>query len=88
MPEGGDLGVGIEERDGVVTVEVRDSGVGITSDVAQRLFEPYFTTRSKGTGLGLAIVRRVVEEMGGEVELRNRDDGHGALARITLPRFA
>jgi len=88
MPEGGDLGVGIEERDGVVTVEVRDSGVGITGDVAQRLFEPYFTTRSKGTGLGLAIVRRVVEEMGGEVELRNRDDGRGALARITLPRPA
>jgi nitrogen fixation/metabolism regulation signal transduction histidine kinase len=69
-----------------VILEVVDDGPGISSEAADKLFEPYFTTRSSGTGLGLAIVRRIVEDMGGSVSLSNREDGPGARACIVLPR--
>jgi len=72
-----------------VRITVRDTGPGITDEVAERLFEPYFTTRSSGTGLGLAIVRRVVEDLGGSVSLENVEaPGRGAVATIELPRAA
>lgn len=86
MEDGGEIrgAVGIEgDR---VVMSVRDSGKGIPPEVHERLFEPYFTTRSSGTGLGLAIVRRIVEDRGGEVTLENAEGG-GALARIALPRL-
>ena len=51
-----------------------------------RLFEPYFTTRTAGTGLGLAIVRRIVEDLGGSVGLENAVEGRGSVARMVLPR--
>ncbi len=63
-----------------------DNGPGIDADVAGRLFDPYFSTKSKGTGLGLAICRNLMDKMGGTMTLANRDDVRGAVAQITLPR--
>lgn len=85
MPGGGELRIRVLEQGEDVLVEVRDTGSGIEPEVADRLFEPYFTTRNSGTGLGLAIVRRVVEDLGGTIELVNAEDGPGAVARLTLP---
>ena len=48
----------------LVQVRVADSGPGVSADAAQRLFEPYFSTKSTGTGLGLAISKSIVEELG------------------------
>lgn len=76
----------VEANGSRVRVIVRDTGPGIAADVRERLFEPYFTTRSSGTGLGLAIVRRVVEDLGGTVSLENAATGRGAVATIDLPR--
>lgn len=73
------------ERPGTVAIEVRDTGVGLSDEARERLFEPFFTTRSEGTGLGLAIVRRTLEEMRGSIELSEREDGPGTVARIELP---
>lgn len=86
MPDGGELRVTVRETEDEVVIELRDTGTGIDSEVADMLFQPYFTTRSSGTGLGLAIVRRVVEDLGGRVELFDAPDGPGAVARVTLPR--
>jgi signal transduction histidine kinase len=91
MPQGGQLSVRLERiaEAGTrkVLVEVRDTGVGLSETVRARLFEPYFTTRTHGTGLGLAITQRLVDEMGGRIELENlpADAGPGAIARLTLP---
>ncbi|HOX25651.1 MAG TPA: ATP-binding protein [Candidatus Krumholzibacteria bacterium] len=63
-----------------------DNGPGIAPDVAGRLFNPYFSTKSKGTGLGLAICRNLLDKMGGSMTLTNRDGARGAMAVITLPR--
>ncbi|RKZ19317.1 hypothetical protein DRQ50_02320 [bacterium] len=64
----------------------RDEGSGIPEEVAGRLFDPYFSTKSKGTGLGLAICRNLTDRMGGRISLTNREDGRGAIARLTLQR--
>lgn len=63
-----------------------DNGPGIAPDVAGRLFDPYFSTKSKGTGLGLAICRNLLDKMGGTIALTNARGGGGAMATVTLPR--
>jgi signal transduction histidine kinase len=74
--------------DGRVRLSWRDNGTGIPADVAARLFEPYFSTKSRGTGLGLAICRSLAERMGGSLSLADRDDGPGAEAVLALATAA
>jgi len=50
-------------------VEVRDDGPGLSKEVAERAFDPYFTTKPTGTGIGLSITRGIIEEHGGTIEL-------------------
>jgi signal transduction histidine kinase len=91
MPDGGEIEVAITRRtQGEVkhlVLEIKDRGPGLSDTVRQRLFEPYFTTRTHGTGLGLAIARRLVEEMNGTIALEARpaSEGPGSVARVVLP---
>jgi signal transduction histidine kinase len=66
-------------------VEIGDQGDGISEEHARRLFEPFYTTRSKGTGLGLAFTLQVVEAHDGIVSAENQSGG-GALFRVVIPR--
>ena len=70
----------------LLALAVRDNGPGIPSDVIQRVFDPYFTTKpvGQGTGLGLSIVKRLVEQAGGAVHLRS-EIGKGATFTVYLP---
>jgi two-component system sensor histidine kinase FlrB len=77
------LRAGLEGADWLV-LTVSDSGRGFDEALADRLFEPFFTTRSEGTGLGLAIVRSVVEAHGGSVEAHSRP-GEGSEFVVKLP---
>jgi signal transduction histidine kinase len=85
MPEGGRLQVATRVEGSAAVCRIRDTGHGLTDEVRERLFEPYFTTKSEGTGLGLAISRRVVEESGGEITLEPAGDGPGTIATVRLP---
>lgn len=58
-----------DNRHPFVELRLADNGPGIPADQADRIFEPYVTTKAKGTGLGLAIVKRIVEEHGGSIRL-------------------
>jgi len=69
-----------------VTLVWTDNGQGLAPEVAEKLFDPYFSTKSKGTGLGLAICRNLADRMGGSITLVNRTDGQGTRAKLTLPR--
>jgi two-component system, LuxR family, sensor histidine kinase DctS len=69
---------------GQACLQVLDRGPGLPPEIAERLFEPFFTTRSEGLGLGLNICRSIVESMGGELLARNREGG-GAVFEIRLP---
>jgi two-component system sensor histidine kinase HydH len=67
-----------------IEIAVRDEGPGIAPQVQKNLFVPFFTTKDRGTGLGLAISQRVVEEMGGRIEVVSRP-GAGSTFSLVLP---
>lgn len=68
-----------------IAIRIRDNGAGIPTDAIGRVFDAFFTTKTKGTGLGMAIARRIVEAHGGTIELGSPDEG--AEFVIVLPRF-
>ena len=70
----------VETRDSVEIV-VADTGHGITNDVKERLFLPYFSTKKRGTGLGLPIVSRIMQEHGGSIRV---EENHPVGARFIL----
>ncbi|WP_372657944.1 cache domain-containing protein [Hydrogenophaga sp.] len=68
---------------------VQDSGNGLSAQVLERLFRPFFTTKNDGNGLGLWISQGLVERYGGQITAENRADGRGArfcVALLTEPR--
>jgi PAS domain S-box-containing protein len=67
-----------------VEIKVVDNGPGFLSDIVHQAFDPYVTSKPKGTGLGLAIVMKLVEEHGGQIMARNREQG-GAEISILVP---
>ena len=70
--------------DGAVRTSVRDHGVGISEDMQERLFDPFFSTKTEGLGMGLAIVRSIVQAHGGKITAENADGG-GARFEFVLP---
>jgi len=92
MPDGGTLRIDLRDLSAdpgaaEVAVEFADTGGGIRPEDLDRIFEPFFTTKETGTGLGLSIARRIVEELGGRIEVENRP-GEGATFRVVLKRLA
>lgn len=80
------------EKQGRVRLAVIDNGPGISAEAQSRLFEPYFTSKTKGSGLGLAIVKKIVEENNGSVTLTNRSelwpgDEAGAVACVEFAKL-
>jgi signal transduction histidine kinase len=73
-----------------VWIEVRDTGIGITADDQERLFNKFFRTQAatkssiQGTGLGLAISKAIVEAHGGSINVRS-EEGSGSTFRVELP---
>jgi signal transduction histidine kinase len=65
----GVLDVAIEARDGVCTVTFHDTGPGIAADIQDKVFTPFFTTKSAGSGLGLPTARRLMEAHGGSIDI-------------------
>ena len=85
MPNGGTLAVRAWSEMGRAHLSVRDSGVGITPEVREHIFEPFYTTKGeKGTGLGLAMCKRIIEEHLGEISVFSRP-GAGTTFLISLP---
>jgi signal transduction histidine kinase len=84
-PPGGPIAVRVAADNGGAVIAVADRGSGMTAEVRDRAFDPYFTTKGKGTGLGLAVVRQVAERAGGRVSVES-DVGRGSEFRLHLPR--
>ena len=85
MPQGGTIGISCRRAGAKVEIRVVDTGIGLAPEVQERLFEPYFSTKTTGTGLGLAICQRFAREMEGEIVMRNRRDVRGVETVVTLP---
>lgn len=85
MPAGGTIQVRTRARPDEVTIEVEDSGPGLSPELRERIFEPYVTTKPDGSGLGLALSARICQEHGGRLEV-DSPPGRGATFRVVLPR--
>ncbi len=89
MPRGGRISVSAVSHANFVTIEIADGGRGVPQHIRQRIFDPYFTTKSTGTGLGLAFCEKVIRQHQGSLELKTieLDDNvsTGATFVIKLP---
>lgn len=84
MPRGGPLAIGWQVQEGQLHVTVDDSGSGVSEEVRQALFRPFFSTKSGGLGIGLALARRTLGQWNGTIDLFSRN-GTGTRVVITLP---
>lgn len=82
----GEVHISINETEESVVVEIKDNGVGISSEMEDHLFQPNFTTKGSGTGLGLAIVKNIVEEFGGAIWFKS-EEGKGSSFFVSMPLF-
>ncbi|HDK43740.1 MAG TPA: HAMP domain-containing histidine kinase [Desulfobacteraceae bacterium] len=80
------LEAGRQPGDGAVYFRIKDSGPGIPEENLPRIFTPFFTTKGekKGNGLGLSIVKQIINQLGGKITARNREEG-GAEFEVVLP---
>ncbi len=79
-----ELRILLTKGEGLISLRMADTGVGIPEDDAQNLFQPFFTTKESGTGLGLVISRKLLAKMGGSIALESRE-GRGTTVHIALP---
>ena len=86
MGENPSLRIQVESKGKWTEIRLEDSGTGTAEEELSRLFTPFYTTKTTGTGLGLAYSKKVVEGMGGEIDLLNRERGKGAVLIIRLPK--
>jgi signal transduction histidine kinase len=89
-PKGGNIRLIATDDEKSIRIQVHDSGTGIPSDILNRIFEPYFTTKplnpiSKGMGLGLAIVQKIVQLHDGAIKVES-ETGKGTAFTIMLPK--
>jgi signal transduction histidine kinase len=87
MDEGGTLTITLRTRDGMAELVFADTGCGMTAEVLENIFEPFFTRSrtGKGTGLGLSISHRIVNQHGGEIEATSPGPGQGSTFMVRLP---
>jgi two-component system sensor histidine kinase HydH len=85
MPHGGPLAIGWQSQAGQLHITVDDAGTGVSEEVRQALFRPFFSTKSGGLGIGLALARRTLAQWGGTIDLFSRH-GTGTRVTITLPQ--
>jgi two-component system sensor histidine kinase HydH len=86
MEQGGTLTVSLSMDEGSpwVKIIVSDTGMGISKEDLEHVFDPYFTTKQSGTGLGLAIVHKIIDAHKGEVRVES-EIGRGTTVTVLLP---
>jgi signal transduction histidine kinase len=87
MEEGGQLTIRLGQRDGMAELQFTDTGCGMTQEVLENIFEPFFTRSrtGKGTGLGLTISHRIIHQHGGEIEAYSAGLDQGSTFTVRLP---
>jgi signal transduction histidine kinase len=85
---GGLLQIALHEQTDHLVLEFTDNGCGMTADVLERLFEPFFTKKQtgQGTGLGLSISHRIINQHGGTIAASSPGLGRGSTFAVRLPR--
>jgi signal transduction histidine kinase len=84
-PPGGEVTITQKIENEALVILVEDGGPGVSDELRQRVWEPFFTTKQRGTGLGLAIVRKRMQEAGGTARLVPSLNGGGARFELRVP---
>ncbi|MFP4083282.1 MAG: ATP-binding protein [Desulfonatronovibrio sp.] len=85
MPEGGNLTLSTSMKDEYIMIKVRDTGKGIPREIREKVFNPFFTTKKgEGAGLGLAMTKKIIDDMGGRLELFSQENS-GTTVVLYLP---
>jgi two-component system nitrogen regulation sensor histidine kinase NtrY len=87
MPKGGNITLRVRDESDRGTIEVSDTGSGLTPEERDRLFTPYYTTKGHGTGLGLAVAQSVISDHHGSITVQS-EQGQGTTFTIHLPKHA
>jgi two-component system, NtrC family, sensor kinase len=87
MEDGGKLTIQLLQKDGMAEMRFADTGCGMTQEVLENIFEPFFTRSrtGKGTGLGLTISHRIINQHGGEIEAASPGPSQGSTFTVRLP---
>jgi two-component system, NtrC family, sensor kinase len=87
MDEGGTLSIALGMRDGMAELVFQDTGCGMTGEVLENIFEPFYTRSrtGKGTGLGLSICHRIISHHEGEIEAHSAGPNRGSTFVVRLP---
>lgn len=83
MPEGGRLSFATQKTDKAFVIEVKDTGGGVDPAIQDKIFEPFFSTKESGVGLGLAMSYKIVSQHGGNLTVRNFENG--AVFGVEIP---
>ena len=84
MPNGGDILLEAKEINTLITIKIKDTGSGIEPDNLEKIFSPFFTTKTTGTGIGLAEVHKIIQTHGGTIEVQS-ELNRGTCFTIKLP---
>lgn len=84
MPEGGRLAVKSRKVDGSLEFSFADTGIGLSTDILEKIWVPLFTTKARGMGFGLPICKRIIETHGGTISVKSKL-GEGATFTVTIP---
>ena len=86
MPDGGEVDIEVKKGDGDTgaVLCVMDHGIGMTEEVKEKLFTPFFTTKEDGTGLGLVTSKKIIDAHGGKIRVESQP-GSGTCFFITIP---
>ena len=84
LSQGGELMVRTEKQNGYAVIQISDTGKGIAKDQLQKIFDPFFTSKSEGTGMGLSVAHGIIQEHHGVIEVES-EPRKGTTFYIYLP---
>lgn len=84
MPDGGRIIIEIQRDGDFIKITIGDTGQGIDSEIIDKIFDPFFSTKDRGTGLGLSITNSIISAHGGRIEVKSKV-GEGTEFAIYLP---
>jgi signal transduction histidine kinase len=87
MPSGGEIHLQVSNESAFAVLTVGDTGAGIPKTHFERIFEPFYSTKSGGTGLGLATVARIVDDHRGNIDV-DSEPGRGTVFTVRFPAHA
>ena len=76
------ISINLINENNKILIEVIDNGIGISKEMSNKIFEPYFTTKNKGTGLGLSIVKKIIEDHNGKIKIEKNKQMAGTTSLI------